>query len=52
MRVLRSLPGGIGWEKCGHGLACRPRESAGERFPDDLLQLCGYPGISVAALPR
>ena len=27
----------IGWEKCGHGLTSRPRESASELFLDDLL---------------
>ena len=24
----------IGWEKCGHGLTCRPRETSGEGFLD------------------
>ena len=28
-----------GWEKCGHGLTLRPRESASEPFLDELLQL-------------
>ena len=27
----------IGWEKCGHGLASRPRESASEGFLNELL---------------
>ena len=29
----------IGWEKCGHGLTSRPRESASELFLDELLGL-------------
>ena len=29
----------IGWEKCCHGLAPRPRESASEPFLDELLRL-------------
>ena len=33
----------IGWEKCGHGLTSRPRESASEGFLDELLVLFGYP---------
>ena len=33
----------IGWEKCGHGLTSRPRESASELFLDELLSLFRYP---------
>ena len=40
----------IGWEKCCHGLTCRPRESSGEGFLSDLLSLLGYPSGSGAAL--
>ena len=29
----------IGWEKCGHGLTSRPRESASELFLNELLSL-------------
>ena len=29
----------IGWEKCGHGLTSRPRESASVPFLDELLFL-------------
>ena len=29
----------IGWEKCGHGLASRPRESASEPLLNELLRL-------------
>ena len=32
----------IGWEKCGHGLTSRPRESASELFLDELLSLFRY----------
>ena len=28
----------IGWERCGHGLTSRPRESASEPFLDELLR--------------
>ena len=28
----------IGWEKCGHGLTSRPRESASELFLNELFQ--------------
>ena len=42
--------GHIGWETCGDGLTCRPRQTADEVFLDDLLHLSGYPGRSVAAL--
>ena len=31
----------IGWERCGHGLASRPRESASEGFLKQLLFLFG-----------
>ena len=40
----------VGWEKCCHGLTCRPRESSGEGFFSDLLGLLGYPCGSGAAL--
>ena len=33
----------IGWEKCGHGLTSRPRESASELFLNELLTLFRYP---------
>ena len=33
----------IGWEKCGHGLSSRPRESASEVFLNELLLLFQYP---------
>ena len=33
----------IGWEKCGHGLTSRPRESASELFLNELLGLFRYP---------
>ena len=33
----------IGWEKCGHGLTSRPRESASEPFLNELLGLFQYP---------
>ena len=29
----------LGWEKCGHGLTSRPRESASEPILDELLSL-------------
>ena len=29
----------VGWEKCGHGLTCRPCATSGEGFLDDLLRL-------------
>ena len=38
------------WEKCGHGLTSRPRESASEAFLDELLQLFQYPPGSSHAL--
>ena len=65
LRALVRLPGGlgrflpgrigaslrhIGWEKCCHGLTCRPRESSGEGFLSDLLGLLGYPSGSGGAL--
>ena len=40
----------VGWEKCGQGLTCRPRETSGEGFLDDVLQLFGYSVKSGAAL--
>ena len=40
----------IGWERCGHGLTSRPRESASEDFLNRLLVLRGYPDGSAAAL--
>ena len=40
----------IGWEKCGHGLTSRPRESASEPFLDELLGLFRYPSRSGRAL--
>ena len=40
----------IGWEKCGHGLASRPRETSEPGFLDSLLQVFGYPGGSGAVL--
>ena len=33
----------IGWEKSGHGLTSRPRESASELFLNELLGLFRYP---------
>ena len=40
----------IGWEKCGHGLTSRPRESASELFLNELLSLFRYPPRSCRAL--
>ena len=40
----------IGWERCGHGLASRPRESASEPFLNELLGLFRYPPGSGRAL--
>ena len=40
----------IGWEKCGHGLTSRLRESASELFLDELLGLFRYPSKSGRAL--
>ena len=39
----------IGWERCGHGLTSRPRESASEAFLNELLQLFRYPPRSAPA---
>ena len=36
----------LGWEKCGHGLTSRPRESASEPLLDELLELFQYPPAS------
>ena len=40
----------IGWERCGHGLTSRRRESASEDFLNRLLVLFGNPSGSAAAL--
>ena len=40
----------IGWEKCGHGLTSRPRESASELLLFVLLRLFRYPPRSGRAL--
>ena len=40
----------LGWEKCGHGLTSRSRESASELFLDELLGLSRYPPGSGRAL--
>ena len=40
----------IGWEKCGHDLTSRPRESSTELFLDELLGLFRYPPGSGRAL--
>ena len=40
----------LGWEKCGHGLTSRPRESASELFLNELLRLFRYPPKSGRAL--
>ena len=40
----------IGWERCGHGLTSRPRESASEPFFNELLGLFNYPPGSARAL--
>ena len=40
----------FGWEKCGHGLTSRPRESASELFLNELLELFQYPPGSGRAL--
>ena len=40
----------IGWEKCGHGLTSRPRESASELFLNKFLSLLRYPPRSGRAL--
>ena len=36
----------IGWERCGHGLTSRPRETATVPFLDELLSLFRYPPLS------
>ena len=33
----------VGWEKCGHGLTSRPRETSDPVFLDSLLEVFGYP---------
>ena len=33
----------LGWEKCGHGLTSRPRETSDPGFLDSLLGVFGYP---------
>ena len=40
----------LGWERCGHGLTSRPRESASAPFLDQLLSLFNYPSGSSGAL--
>ena len=40
----------IGWERCGHGLTSRPRESPSVPFLNELLRLVGYPSGSAGAL--
>ena len=40
----------VGWERCGHGLTSRPRESASGPFFDQLLLLFHYPPRSSGAL--
>ena len=42
----------IGWDKSGHGLTSRPRETSNVRFLDELLFLFGYPPGSGVALLR
>ena len=54
--LWRFIPGGIGanhcrlrhigWGKCGHGLASRPRETSEPGFLDSLLHVFFYPGGS------
>ena len=48
--LLLKLSSHIGWEKCGHGLTSRPRESASVHFLDELLALFRYPSGSGRAL--
>ena len=36
----------IGWEKCGHGLTSRPKETSDPVFLDSLLEGFGYPARS------
>ena len=40
----------IGWERCGHGLTSRPRESSSVPFLNELLRLFGYHSGSAGAL--
>ena len=40
----------IGWEKSGHGLNSRPRETSNVAFLTELLVLFGYPPRSGSAL--
>ena len=40
----------IGWEKCGHGLTCRPRKTAGVPFLDEFSVLFRYLSRSAPAL--
>ena len=40
----------VGWEKCGHGLTSRPRESSSELFLNEILGLFCYPPGSWRAL--
>ena len=40
----------LGWERCGHGLSSRPRESASEPFLNELSGLFSYPPGSARAL--
>ena len=41
----------IGWERCGHGLTSRPRNSASEGFLNELLVLFGYAASLGGVLP-
>ena len=36
----------IGWEKCGHGLTSRPKETSDPVFLDSLSEVFGYPARS------
>ena len=36
----------MGWEKCGHGLTSRPRETSDPAFLDSLLEFFCYPAWS------
>ena len=40
----------IVWERCGHGLTSRPRESSSVPFLNELLRLFGYPSGYAGAL--
>ena len=40
----------VGWQKCCHGLTCRPLKTSGEGVLSDLLSLLGYPAGSGTAL--